>query len=169
MMDPFAVLTGNILDSNNCAGNPVSLVSNPGGEYPTIQNDRMAYPPVNSYLERGDPSQGEGHLNPPHHSDAEHPFSSYPPRSQPSAPPPPCALGTDYSAPYPPFPENPAGPPPRTPPPSYEEAVAHIPQPRNEHNQASRCAMLEGIILNFFLLSAVIYSLREVSYDFLSR
>ena len=77
VMDPFAVLTGNILDSNNCAGNSVSLVSNPGGDYPTIQNDHMAYPPVNSYFERGDPSQGEGHLNPPHHSDEEHPFSSF--------------------------------------------------------------------------------------------
>ena len=139
VMDPFAVLTANILNSNsnNCVGYPVSVMRNPGGDYFTIQNYGMAYPPVNPYFQRSDPSQGEGHLNLPPQSDAEQPFSSYPPRSQPSAPPPPCAVGMDYQAPYPAFQGNPARPLPRTLPPSYEEAVGHIPQPRNEHEPPS--------------------------------
>ena len=139
VMDPFAFLTANILNSssNNCAGYPVSVMSNPGGDYLIVQNDGMAYPPVNPYFQRGDPSQAEGHLNLPPQSDAEQPFSSYPPRFQPSAPPPTCAVGMDYQAPYPAFQGNPAGPLPRTPPPSYEEAVGHIPQPRNEHEPPS--------------------------------
>ena len=123
LMDPFAVLTANILNSNskNCPGYPTSVMNDPGGGDHT------------SYFGRGDPSQGEGHLNPPHNPDAEQPFSSKPPGSQPNIPPPPCAAGIYYPATHSPFPGYSAGPLPRAPPPSYEEAVGHISQPSNEH------------------------------------
>ena len=122
MMDPFAVLTGNILNSksNNCPGYPMSVICNTEGGDPKIQNGVMAYPPFYPYIGRGDPSQGVGRLNPPHNPDTEPAFSSNPPGSQPNVPPTPCA-------------GYPAGPLPRAPPLSYEEAVCHMPQPGNEH------------------------------------
>jgi len=135
VMDPIAVLTGNISNSNsnNCPGYPMSVICDSRGGDSTIQNGGMAYTPVNSYFVRGDPSQGEGHLNPPYYPDAGQPFSDNPPGSWPNVPPPSSATGIDYPAPYPPFPGNSAGPLSRAPSPSYEEAVGHISQQSNEH------------------------------------
>ena len=135
VMHPIDLLTGNILNSNsnNCVGYPMSEMSDSGGGDSTIQNGDMAYNPVNSYLGRGDPTQGEGHLNPPHYPDAEQPFSCNPPVHQPNMPPLPSVAGMDDPAPHPPFPGYSAEPLPRAPPPSYEEPVVHISKPSNEH------------------------------------
>ena len=154
LMDTIAALNGNaFLDANSSApdnnfpGYPISVMGNPGGGSPTIQNGGTAYPPVDQYLGQDDPTQGFSTPYPPHNSDVVGPsFPPYPAVSQPSAPVPsdvpvmnypaqdssaPCPSPSLYSGPA--FPAYPVRPLPSAPPLSYETAVFHGPQPNNKH------------------------------------
>ena len=155
LMDPIAVLNDNAFSDvyssgpdNNCPGYPMSVMNNPGGHNPTIQNGGTAYPPVNPYFGQGHPTQDVSTMYPAHNSDVVRPsFPPYPVVSQPNAPTPSDVTVMNYPsqesrAPYSPhspfsgsaFPAYPpVGPLPSVPPPSYEASVHHSPQPSNEH------------------------------------
>jgi len=154
LMDTIAVLSENaFLDANpsspdnNCPGYPMSVMNNPGGGNPTIQNGGTAYQPVDLYLKQDDLTQGLCTPYPPHNSESAGPSSPpCPAVSQPNAPLPSdvtvmnypsqdsgaqCRSPGSYNGPA--FPAYPARPLPSASPPSYETAVCNNTQPDNKH------------------------------------
>ena len=153
LMDPIAVLNDNAFSGasssgpgNNYPGYPMSVMNNPEGGNSTIQSGETAYPPASPYLGQGHRSQDVSTMYPAHNVTGPS-FPPYPEVSQPNAPIPSDETVMNYPAqdsssphsqhsPYyePAFPAYlSVGPLPSEPPPSYEAAVCHSPQPRNEH------------------------------------